>query len=271
MERKQTQNFNKSPLISRSSSMSTPEIAPINPKYTYSDVGGLENQKMQLKEIIGLSLKYEKYFNIIGTRPPSGILLHGPSGCGKSLLVEATAGEFIDVGVKFFKISGADLLPSQPNQYGQSDEKIRSLFSIASSVSPSIIFIDDIDTISQRKGENVRILSQLTQWIDATFKKASESSNVFIIACTNKLEKIDSSLRRPGRFTFEIPIGIPDLTQRLSIIQVIMRQYHCSESIISNSESFESNSGFLVELAHLTDGFIGLIFIHYSKNHYSLL
>ena len=223
----------------------TTDFDPITPIYTFDDIGGLENQKNQLLDLILLPIQQPNLFKSVGAKPVRGILLHGPSGCGKSILVEAAAGEFLKYGITYFKASAIDLISSVSNQ---SESKIRTLFQAALNSSPSIIFIDEIDAIAKGKSNSSRdnerkLISQLTQSID---KISIDSENhVVVIGATSKIDSIDSTLRRPGRFSREISLGIPDFEQRLSILNIL-----CKNINISSDLSIE-------QMAREAEGYVG--------------
>jgi ribosome biogenesis ATPase len=200
----------------------------------------MDSQKAELSELIELPLNYPHLFESAGASPIRAVLLHGPSGCGKSMLAEAAAGEYIQHEVSFFKTTGVDILATAKGSVGQSEGKLRALFKAAGQTSHSIILIDDIDVISQRKEpSSIRLVSQLGQCLDGC------DSNVFVIATTSKLEQVDLALRRPGRFSREVSLGIPDYEQRLAVLQVV-----CGRLNLDDDVSLE-------EIARNTEGFVG--------------
>lgn len=222
----------------------TIDFEPTLPIYTFSDVGGLESQKQQLVELISLPLLCANLFKSVGSSPVRGILLHGPSGCGKTMLVEAAAGEFAEQGLTFFKISATELLSSNKSFASQSESRIRAVFNAAANSSPSILFIDEIDTISgKRENSSARIVSQLTQCMDQAYH--DQEHNVIVIGATNKIEMVDSTLRRPGRFSREVSLGIPDFDQRFYVLDVCLNKVNAIESIDR------------AEVARAAEGFIG--------------
>jgi SpoVK/Ycf46/Vps4 family AAA+-type ATPase len=212
----------------------------VEPRFKFADIGGLNSQKAELAELLELPLVYAHLFESAGASPIRGLLLHGPSGCGKSILAEAAAGEFADRGLSFFKAAGPSLLAPAKGSVGQSEGKVRTLFKAACEVAPAIIVIDDIDVLSQRKEpSSVRLVSQLGQCLDES------ASNVFVIATTSKLDQIDLSLRRPGRLSREVSVGIPDYEQRLAVLEVVASRLNLADDVS------------LDEVAHNAEGFVG--------------
>lgn len=220
----------------------TSEFEHTVPRYNFCHVGGLITQKAQLADLILNPVIYKSLFMSTRCLPSPGILIIGPSGCGKSLLAEAAAGEFADSGLTFFKVSSLELLKLSKNYSDQSKDKLDALFASATNLSPSLILIDDIDAIAKGK-ENSFVRLYLTQCIDRVMN--DKENFVAIIGTTSNIDKIDSSLRRPGRFGKEISIGLPDYDQRLEILRVAARQLNLDESV-----NFE-------QIAREADGFIG--------------
>jgi len=221
------------------------EYDPVTPLFSFEDVGGLISQKQQLADLILLPLLQPKLFQSAGAKPVRGILLHGPSGCGKSFLVEAAAGEFASYGLAFFRVSAVELVSSTG---GQTEGKIRTLFQAAASQSPCILFIDEIDAVARGKSNASRdaerkLISQLTQCIDKV--NSDTDHHVVVIGATSKIDAIDSSLRRPGRFSREISIGIPDFEQRRSILEIIGKTIHAEDDVD------------LVQIAREAEGYVG--------------
>lgn len=230
----------QSPSISDSS-----DFEPFTPRYNFNDVGGLNQQKEQLADLILNPLMYNSLFKSVGCFPARGILIMGPSGCGKSLLAEATAGQFAEAspsGLTFFKISSTELIKSSKNFSGQVKDRINSFFKAATNLSPSLILIDDIELLS--KGVDSAVTrAHLIQCLDQVMNDTENF--VAVIGTTSSIEKIDSSLRRPGRFGREISIGLPDYDQRLEILQVAASHLNLDESVD------------LEQIAREADGFIG--------------
>ncbi|MBT8507796.1 AAA family ATPase [Methanomicrobiaceae archaeon CYW5] len=188
------------------------------PDVHYEDIGGLGRELDQVREMIELPLRHPEIFDRLGIEPPKGVLLYGPPGTGKTLIAKAVANE---VDAHFITLSGPEIMSKY---YGESEGKLREVFEEAQENAPTIIFIDEIDSIapkrSETKGEvEQRIVAQLLSLMDG-LKGRGE---VIVIAATNIPDSIDPALRRGGRFDREIEIGIPDKKGRLEIFQVHTR------------------------------------------------
>ncbi|OHS95155.1 AAA ATPase [Tritrichomonas foetus] len=221
------------------------DFDPVEPKYNFENIGGLLPQKQQLADLILLPLLHESLFRSAGATPIRGILLHGPSGCGKTVLAEAAAGQFAEHGLTFFKVPATDLLSPSKGNSGQSEGKIRALFRAASSLAPSLIFIDDIDSITSKKKDaaSSKLINQLAQCMDQIF--TDDEHHVIVLGTTSKVDSIDSSLRRPGRFGREISIGLPDFEQRFAVLNI-----HAAKLNLDDSVNLE-------EVAREAEGFVG--------------
>ncbi|MCL4347317.1 MAG: AAA family ATPase, partial [Candidatus Thermoplasmatota archaeon] len=176
----------------------------IAPMITYDDVGGLENELQRVREMIELPLKHPELFERLGIDPPKGVLLYGPPGTGKTLIARAVANE---AGASFYSIQGPEIMSKY---YGQSEEKLREKFEEAEKNAPSIIFIDELDSIAPKREEvqgevERRVVAQLLTLMDGLSKRG----HVIVIGATNREDAIDPALRRPGRFDREIEIGVP--------------------------------------------------------------
>ena len=206
----------------------------------YDDVGGMGDTIRQLREMVELPLRYPELFTRLGVDPPKGVLLHGPPGTGKTRLAQAVANES---EAEFFTINGPEIMGST---YGESEKRLREVFEEAARVAPSIIFIDEIDSIapkrSQVQGEaEKRVVAQLLTLMDGLDAR----SNLVVIAATNRPDAIDEALRRPGRFDREIIIGVPDESGRREILAIHTRGMPLGEGVD------------LQELARTTHGFVG--------------
>ena len=209
-------------------------------RITYEDIGGIKNEVQKVREMIELPLRHPELFDKIGIDAPKGVLLHGPPGTGKTLLAKAVANE---TNANFYSIGGPEIMSKF---YGESEEKLREIFLQAQEKAPSIIFIDEIDSIAPKRDEvsgdvEKRIVSQLLSLMDGlkTRKK------VVVIAATNRPNAIDPALRRPGRFDREIEIGIPDEEGRYDILQIHTRGMPLEQDIDLKS------------YAKVTHGFVG--------------
>nr|WP_314441816.1 CDC48 family AAA ATPase [uncultured Sphingomonas sp.] len=185
---------------------------------TYDDLGGMRDTIDALREMVELPLRHPELFQRLGVDPPKGVLLHGPPGTGKTRLARAVANES---DAQFFHIAGPEIMGSA---YGESEKKLRELFEEAGQAAPSIIFIDEIDSIAPKRdkvsGEaEKRLVAQLLTLMDGLEPR----QNLVVIAATNRPEAIDEALRRPGRFDREIVVGVPDETGRREILGIHTR------------------------------------------------
>ncbi|MFA5313417.1 MAG: CDC48 family AAA ATPase [Methanomassiliicoccales archaeon] len=185
---------------------------------TYDDVGGLDEELQRVREMIELPLKHPELFDKLGIDAPKGVLLYGPPGTGKTLLAKAVANE---AGASFYSIQGPEIISKF---YGQSEEKLRERFEEAEKNAPSILFIDEIDSIAPKREEVAgelerRVVAQLLTLMDGM----SGRGQVIVIAATNREDSIDPALRRPGRFDREIEIGVPSKFGRKEILEIHTR------------------------------------------------
>ncbi|MDI9611378.1 MAG: CDC48 family AAA ATPase [Archaeoglobales archaeon] len=210
------------------------------PNVTYEDIGGLKRELGLVREMIELPLKHPELFQRLGIEPPKGVLLHGPPGTGKTLIAKAVANE---VDAHFISISGPEIMSKF---YGESEQRLREIFEEAKQNAPSIIFIDEIDSIAPKREEVTgeverRVVAQLLALMDGLESRGQ----VIVIAATNRPDAIDPALRRPGRFDREIEIGVPDREGRKEILEIHTRKMPLAEDV--NIE----------ELSDLTNGFVG--------------
>ena len=207
---------------------------------TYDDVGGMGSTIEQVREMIELPLKHPELFSRLGIDPPKGVLLHGPPGTGKTLLARAVANES---DARFFHIGGPEIIGSR---YGESEERLREIFGEAQQNAPSIIFIDELDSIAPKRSETTgeverRVVAQLLTLMDGLEPR----QNVVVIGATNRVDTIDEALRRPGRFDREIVVGVPDLDGRRETLEIHTRGMPLAEGVD------------LDELARITYGYVG--------------
>lgn len=193
---------------------------------TYEDIGGLKEEIERIREMIELPMKHPELFKHLGIEPPKGVLLHGPPGTGKTLLAKAVANE---ASANFTSIAGPEIMSKF---YGQSEERLRQIFQEAEKNAPSIIFIDELDSIAPSREEVTgeverRIVAQLLSLMDGLKSRGQ----VVIIGATNRIEAIDLALRRPGRFDREITIKIPDKNGRKEILQIHTRNMPLIEDV----------------------------------------
>ncbi|MHA1797177.1 MAG: CDC48 family AAA ATPase [Candidatus Helarchaeota archaeon] len=196
-------------------SVSIPTGAPL---VTYEDVGGLNDAIVRIREMVELPLKHPELFQALGIHPPKGVLLHGPPGTGKTLLAKAVSSE---TNCNFQVINGPEIMSKF---YGQSESKLREIFKQAEEKAPSIIFIDELDSIAPKREEVTgeverRVVAQLLALMDGL----KDRGNVIVIGATNRPNAVDPALRRPGRFDREIEIGMPDRKGRLEILTIHTR------------------------------------------------
>ncbi|HUK51542.1 MAG TPA: CDC48 family AAA ATPase [Terriglobales bacterium] len=209
-------------------------------RITYEDIGGLRDEIQKVREIIELPLRHPELFVRLGVEAPKGVLLHGPPGTGKTLLAKAVANES---NANFYTIGGPEIMSKF---YGESEERLREVFKQAQENAPSIILIDEIDSIAPKRedvtGEvEKRVVSQLLTLMDGMQSRGK----VVVIGATNRVNAIDPALRRPGRFDREIEIGVPDRDDRLEILQIHTRGMPLDKTV--NLET----------LANKTHGFVG--------------
>ena len=211
----------------------------------YEDIGGLKEEIKKVREMIELPLKHPELFDALGIDPPKGVLLYGPPGTGKTLLAKAVANES---GANFLSIQGPEIMNKY---YGESEAHLRQIFEEAEPNSPSIIFIDELDSIASKRDETQgeverRVVAQLLTLMDGLQGRGQ----VIVIAATNRPDAIDQALRRPGRFDREIEIGIPDRDGRKQVLQVHTRGMPISRDKDGHWKKID-------HFAEITHGFVG--------------
>ena len=194
----------------------------------------------RVREMIELPLRHPELFKRLGVEAPKGVLLHGPPGTGKTLLAKAIANE---TNSNFFTIGGPEIMSKY---HGESEERLRNVFQEAEKNAPSIIFIDEIDSIAPKREEvsgevERRIVAQLLSLMDGMKSRGK----VVVIAATNRVDAIDPALRRPGRFDREIEIGVPNRDGRLEVLQIHTRGMPLDKDVD------------LQRLADISHGFVG--------------
>jgi len=214
----------------------------------YENIGGLKDQIQELRDIIDLPVRHPELFLKLGITPPRGVLLYGPPGTGKTLIAKAVASES---GVYFISITGPGIISKNT---GESEQRIRDVFEKAHENAPSIIFIDELDSIASRSedasGEvERRVIAQLLSMMDSL----EEKGQVFVIGAARRIDLIDPALRRWGRFDREIEICLPDESARIEILKIHSRNMPLSEDI-----NFE-------DIAKQTDGFSGADLVELCK------
>ncbi|MFX0184692.1 MAG: CDC48 family AAA ATPase [Candidatus Hodarchaeota archaeon] len=217
-----------------------PKDLRMMPRVTYEDIGGLSEEIKRVREMIELPMKHPELFERLGIDPPKGVLLHGPPGTGKTLLAKAVANES---GVNFVSIAGPEIMSKF---YGESEQRIREIFQQSEKEAPSIIFIDELDSIAVKREEVTgeverRVVAQLLALMDGLKSRGK----VIVIGATNRPNALDPALRRPGRFDREIEIGVPDRNGRYEVLLVHTRGMPLSEDVD------------LTDFAARTHGFVG--------------
>merc|ERR1712135_107867 len=212
----------------------------------YDDVGGCRKQMAQIKEMVELPLRHPALFKAIGIKPPRGILLYGPPGTGKTLIARAVANE---TGAFFFLINGPEIMSKLA---GESESNLRRAFEEAEKNAPSIIFIDELDSIAPKRekthGEvERRIVSQLLTLMDGL----KQRSHVIVMAATNRPNSIDPAPRRFGRFDREIDIGIPDATGRLEILRIHTKNMKLNDDVDLEQVAAETHGHVGADIAAL--------------------
>ena len=210
------------------------------PQVTYEDIGGLKEEIQKVREMIELPLRHPEIFEKLGIEAPKGVLLYGPPGTGKTLLAKAVANES---NAHFVSISGPEIMSKF---YGESEARLREIFKETKEKAPSIMFIDEIDSITPKREEVTgeverRVVSQLLSLMDGLEARGK----VIVIAATNRPNAIDPALRRPGRFDREIEIKVPDKRGRLEILQIHTRNMPLESDV--NQE----------KIASVSHGFVG--------------
>jgi transitional endoplasmic reticulum ATPase len=210
------------------------------PRVTYEDIGGLKDEVKKVREMIELPLRHPEVFDRLGVEAPKGVLLYGPPGTGKTLLAKAVANE---TQANFVPLTGPEIMSKY---YGQSEENLREVFKNAEENAPSIIFIDEIDSIAPSRDEVTgeverRVVAQLLALMDGLKTRG----RVVVIGATNRPSALDNAIRRPGRFDREIEIGIPDKDERLEILHIHTRGMPLAEDVK------------LEEFAAITHGYAG--------------
>jgi transitional endoplasmic reticulum ATPase len=206
---------------------------------TYEDIGGLDEELEQVREMIELPLSEPELFRKLGIDPPSGVLLYGPPGTGKTLIAKAVANE---VDAHFEVIDGPEIVSKYK---GESEERLRETFERAIENQPSVVFVDEIDSIAGTRDEDAdmenRVVAQLLTLMDGL----EDRGQVIVVGATNRVDAIDPALRRGGRFDREIEIGAPDESGRREILDVHTRGMPLADDVDLDA------------LAARTHGFVG--------------
>ncbi len=210
------------------------------PDISYEDIGGLDSELEQVREMIELPMRHPELFKRLGIEPPKGVLLHGPPGTGKTLIAKSVANE---IDASFHTVSGPEIMSKY---YGESEEQLREVFEEAQENSPAVIFMDELDSIAPKREETSgdverRVVAQLLSLMDGL----EERGQVVVIGATNRVDALDPALRRGGRFDREIEISVPDREGRKEILQVHSRTMPLTDEVDIDA------------LAENTHGFVG--------------
>jgi len=213
------------------------------PNVTWDDIGGLEDTKQTLREMILFPIEHPDKFHKFGMKPSKGVLFYGPPGCGKTLMAKAVANE---CSSNFISVKGPELLTMW---FGESEANVREIFDKARGAAPCVLFFDELDSVGTARGSSLgdaggagdRVLNQLLTEMDG----AGVKKNLFFIGATNRPDILDDALIRPGRLDQLIYIPLPDKGARKNILKAVLRK-----SPIAPNVSFDF-------MAELTDKFTG--------------
>ena len=225
----------------QSDSLEEKTESKIIPRVSYEDIGGLDETIQNLREMVELPMRYPELFQRLGVKPPKGVLLHGAPGTGKTLLAKAVASESAS---HFIHVSGPEIMSKF---FGESEQKIREIFDEAAQNEPSIIFIDEIDSIAPKRDDQGsgeverRVVSQMLSLMDGL----SGRGETVVIGATNRPNALDPALRRPGRFDREIEIPVPTSEARKIILEIQTRYMPLADDVD------------LENLVERTKGFVG--------------
>merc|ERR1712113_351944 len=199
------------------------------PDISYSDIGGLDTQKQEVREAVELPLTHGEPYRQIGIDPPSGVLMYGPPGCGKTMLAKAVAN---NTDASFIRVVGSEFVQKY---LGEGPRMVRDVFRLAKENSPAIIFIDEVDAIATKRfdaqtgadREVQRILLELLNQMDGF----DQTTNVKVIMATNRQDTLDPALLRPGRLDRKIEFPLPDRRQKRLIFSTIPAKMNLSDEV----------------------------------------
>ena len=222
----------------------TPEV----PDVTYADIGGLDEQIAQVRDSIEMPFNHPELYRRFGLRPPKGILLYGPPGCGKTFVARAVAGQ---MGASFISVALSDVLDAY---VGQSEQNVHTVFRLARSHAPAVLFLDEIDAIGHKRTHTAfsslrNVVNQLLTELDGI---GSDNDGVYVLAATNAPWDVDPALRRPGRLDRSIAVLPPDEPARAAILHHHLRARPCEGvNLAALARTTEGFTG--ADLAHLCD------------------
>ncbi|MBI2449842.1 AAA family ATPase [Candidatus Pacearchaeota archaeon] len=221
------------------------EVLVETPHVGWSDIGGIDDAKKNLREMVEWPLKYSHSFKRLGIKPPKGILLYGPPGTGKTLLAKAVAKE---AEANFIQVKGPSLLSMW---VGKSEEGARKVFERARQVSPCIIFFEEIDALASRRGieHGTQVTERVLNQILAEMDGLDELNNIIVIGATNRPDMLDPALLRPGRFDRILLVNVPDKEGRLSILKIHTKNMPLAKDVDLNdfADRTEGYSGADIE------------------------
>merc|ERR1711920_1028591 len=199
------------------------------PQETYADIGGLDQQIQEIKESVELPLTHPEYYEEMGIRPPKGVILYGPPGTGKTLLAKAVANQ---TSATFLRVVGSELIQKY---LGDGPKLVRELFRVADDLSPTIVFIDEIDAVGSKRYDSQsggtreiqRTMLELLNQLDGF----DERGDVKVIMATNKIESLDPALIRPGRIDRKIEFPLPDIKTKRHIFQIHTSRMTLAEDV----------------------------------------
>jgi transitional endoplasmic reticulum ATPase len=212
---------------------------PTRGRVTYEDIGGLDEELEQVREMIELPLNQPELFRQFGVDPPKGVLLYGPPGTGKTLIARAVANE---VDADFISVDGPEVMSKYK---GESEERLRELFEEARESAPSIIFFDEIDSLAAERDDDAGVENRLVAQLLSLMDGLDARQDVIVIGATNRVDTIDPALRRGGRFDREVQVGVPDERERKEILEVHTRNMPLDDDVG------------LENIASRTHGFVG--------------
>ncbi|KAF0684663.1 Aste57867_23383 [Aphanomyces stellatus] len=211
------------------------------PNVTWDDIGGAEETKQRLKEMVVWPFEKPEVFHRMGISPPIGLILYGPPGTGKTMLAKAAANATL---CNFMNVTASDLMSSE---FGESEKAITRVFQTARAMSPCIVFLDEFQSLFANRSSSgqigSRMASQLLQEIDALRSLTTSEQYVFVLAATNALDAIDNAFLQPGRFENILYVGHPDAAGRLKILELMQRQMPWEEDDIELDDLVNDTDG----------------------------